>query len=108
MKAGLLLLKQLRTTGRKIYVTPGLVDQGAETERVHAELGRIIGDAQPEEVYLMKNSVSDIIEASLVGAGYKGRIKVISEPLQFYQNLESIVARGDIVMCQNDWPDYYN
>lgn len=108
MRAGLSLLKQLKTTGRKIYVTPGLVDQGVEVERVHAELGKLIAQSHPDEVYLMENSVSDIIEASLVGAGYKGKVKIISEPLQFYQNLESILAKDDIIMCQNDWPDYYN
>src|SRR4029079_174498 len=38
LRAGLRLLHKLPAK-RKIYVTPGLVDQGGETERVHLELG---------------------------------------------------------------------
>lgn len=108
MKAGLALLKKLKTKGRKIYVTPGLVDQGFETEAVHTELGKAIAMSQPDMLYLMQNSVRAVIEASALKAGFKGEIKVIDEPLQFYQHLENIVAKDDIVMCQNDWPDNYN
>ena len=108
MKAGLELLNELSTKGRKIYVTPGLVDQGDETERVHKLLGGYIADAQPDALYLMKNSVSELIQSSALAEGFSGRIKIVDEPLKFYQSLETIVAAGDIVMCQNDWPDYYN
>jgi UDP-N-acetylmuramoyl-tripeptide--D-alanyl-D-alanine ligase len=108
MKAGLTLLSELKTKGRKIYATPGLVDQGIETERVHVELGKLIAKAQPTEVYLMQNSVVDYVVQSLLASNYSGKLKVIDEPLQFYTNIENIVAKDDIVMCQNDWPDYYN
>ena len=108
MKAGLALLSELKTKGRKIYVTPGLVDQGPLTESVHTELGQMIAKSQPDLLYLMQNSVSSLIENSATKAGFKGEIKVIDEPLRFYQHLENIVANGDIVMCQNDWPDNYS
>jgi UDP-N-acetylmuramyl pentapeptide synthase len=108
MKAGLALLSELKTKGKKIYVTPGLVDQGIETERVHTELGKAIAVAKPDELYLMRNSVEQFIESAVIESGYGGKIKVIDEPLKFYQHLETIVAKDDIVMCQNDWPDFYN
>jgi UDP-N-acetylmuramoyl-tripeptide--D-alanyl-D-alanine ligase len=105
MKAGLALLKELKAK-RKIYVTPGLVDQGTEEEKVHIQLGKLIKDANPDKVVLIKHSVTDYILKGL--AGYEGDLKIEDDPLNFYMNLDKIVAAGDLVLMQNDWPDNYN
>lgn len=105
MKAGLELLSDLEAN-RKIYVTPGLVDQGAESDDIHVELGKAIKRAAPDEVILMKHSVTDSILKGL--EGYKGQITIEEDPLNFYVNLDKYVASGDLVLLQNDWPDQYN
>lgn len=107
MIAGLQLLHEL-SGKRKIYVTPGLVDQGEETERVHNQLGEEIARANPNKVILMKNSTTDAIQAGLRAGGYKGEVQIESNPLEFYTNLEHFIASGDVIMMQNDWPDNYN
>ena len=105
MKAGLALLKDLEAK-RKIYVTPGLVDQGAEEKRVHRELGEAIADASPDKVILMRHSVTPFILDGL--RDFKGELIVEDDPLDFYANLDKFVAAGDLVLMQNDWPDNYN
>ena len=107
MRSGLKLLKLLPAK-RKIYVTPGLVDQGPETRRVHRELGTLIAEANPEKVVLMKHSVTKYIEEGLNSAGYQGELTIEDNPLEFYSNLEHWVAAGDLVLMQNDWTDNYN
>ncbi len=105
IKAGLNLLTELEAK-RKIYVTPGLVDQGSETEKIHQEIGRLILKANPDRVVLMKNSVTDYI---LDGLGnYKGELTIETSPLRFYLNLDKILAADDLLLMQNDWPDNYN
>jgi UDP-N-acetylmuramoyl-tripeptide--D-alanyl-D-alanine ligase len=106
IRAGLGLLKELPAK-RKIYVTPGLVDQGPETENVHREIGKLIAEANPDLVVLMKNSVSHIIETSLMKADYKGELRIEKDPLGFYKNVDQFIAAGDLVLMQNDWPDNY-
>jgi UDP-N-acetylmuramoyl-tripeptide--D-alanyl-D-alanine ligase len=106
IRAGTELLKDLEA-GRKIYVTPGLVDQGEENERVHKEMGKLIAAANPDIVVLMKNSVTDYIKNGLTTAGYKGILQIEPEPLDFYTNLGHFVASGDLVVMQNDWTDNY-
>lgn len=106
VRAGTALLKKLDAK-RKMYVTPGLVDQGVETEPVHIEMGRLIADAQPDIVVLMANSVTKYIEKGLEQAGYKGEIRIEHAPLEFYRNLDQFVATGDVVLMQNDWTDNY-
>ncbi|HEX5798216.1 MAG TPA: Mur ligase family protein, partial [Candidatus Saccharimonadales bacterium] len=105
--AGLEFLKALKAK-RKIYVTPGLVDQGIETERVHIEIGIAIARANPDKVVLMKNPTTAYIEEGLLAEGYKGAVEVRDDPLNFYNNIEHYIAAGDVWLLQNDWPDNYS
>jgi UDP-N-acetylmuramoyl-tripeptide--D-alanyl-D-alanine ligase len=107
LRAGLELLNELDMK-RKWYVTPGLVDQGSETVNVHKELGKLIALANPDIVVLMKNSVTELIEESLLKSDYKGELRIEDSPLEFYTNLEHHVVAGDLVLMQNDWTDNYN
>lgn len=106
IRAGTQLLSEL-TAKRKIYVTPGLVDQGKEKKAVHLELGRLIAIAEPDLVVLMKNSVTPYIVEGLAFGNFKGTTKIEQNPLQFYNNLGEFIAAGDVVLMQNDWPDNY-
>lgn len=107
VRVGLTLLKELSADRRKIYVTPGLVDQGAETESVHVSMGQLIADAAPDIVVLMKNSVTAHILEGLNDRQFKGEVKIADDPLRFYTNLDQFVASGDVVLLQNDWTDNY-
>ncbi|MGH7156785.1 MAG: Mur ligase family protein [Candidatus Saccharimonadales bacterium] len=105
MRAGLALLKELPAK-RKIYITPGLVDQGSEEADIHRQLGKAIAGAMPDIAILMKHSVTDDIVKGM--DGFKGHLLIEEDPLDFYNNLDKFVAAGDLVLMQNDWPDNYN
>ena len=107
IRAGTQLLADLPAR-RKIYVTPGLVDQGRDTARIHQEMGRLIAAARPDMVVLIQHSVTPHIQKGLEAGGYKGELLIESDPLNFYQNLQLFVASGDLVLLQNDWTDNYN
>lgn len=106
IRAGLQLMNDLKAT-RKTYVTPGLVDQGVETERVHLEIGKLIAQARPDKVVLMQNSATASIQAGLEAGKYAGEVIIEDNPLNFYTNIEHTVAAGDLVVMQNDWTDNY-
>ncbi|HSW79825.1 MAG TPA: Mur ligase family protein [Candidatus Saccharimonadales bacterium] len=106
VRAGTELLKALPAK-RKIYVTPGLVDQGKKSKEIHETMGELIAKAKPDQVVLMHNSAAPHIKAGLDKAKYKGEITIEKDPLLFYTNLDQFVAVGDIVLMQNDWTDNY-
>lgn len=106
IRAGTQLLAGL-TARRKMYVTPGLVDQGDEVESIHIYMGELIAAAKPNVVVLMQNSVTGFIQAGLAKAGYQGEVLVQADPLDFYKHLDHFVAAGDVVLLQNDWTDNY-
>lgn len=105
-RAGLRLLSELPAE-RKIYVTPGLVDQGDQNEAVHREIGQLIAEAKPDKVVLFENSASKYIKDSLEANKFRGEINLQTDALEFYTNLEHTLARGDLVLMQNDWTDNY-
>lgn len=105
-RAGLALLADL-TAKRKIYVTPGLVDQGSKTKEVHEEIGKLIATSNPDKLVLFDNSVAEIIKQSAINNGYSNEIEVVDDPLNFYMNLMHYIAKGDVVLMQNDWTDNY-
>ncbi len=105
--AGLALLSELPAK-RKIYVTPGLVDQGIETKKVHLQIGKEVAKSNPDVVVLMENSTTPFIKMGLENAGYRGELRVENDPLEFYLNIEHFIASGDVILLQNDWPDNYN
>lgn len=106
IKAGARLLADLPGK-RKIYITPGLVDQGKDSAAIHQEMGRLIAAAKPDIVVLMQHSVTAAIQKGLEEAGYKGEVILEDDPVDFYTNLNLFVATGDLVLMQNDWPDNY-
>lgn len=106
IRAGTALLQEL-SAKRKIYVSPGLVDQGMETESVHIEMGKLIAQATPDLVVLMQNSVTNFIQQGLKDGYFKGEVRIEPQPLEFYTNLGHFVAAGDLVVMQNDWTDNY-
>jgi UDP-N-acetylmuramoyl-tripeptide--D-alanyl-D-alanine ligase len=106
VRAGTALLGELPAK-RKMYVTPGLVDQGNEAEAVHKQMGELIAAARPDLVVLMQNSVTNFIRTGLEAGDFKGEVLIEPDPLSFYKHLDLLVAAGDLVLLQNDWPDNY-
>lgn len=106
VRAGTALLRELRAD-RKWYVTPGLVDQGRHSARIHRQMGELIAAAHPDKVILMANSTTDYIVAGLHAADFQGELQVVADPLRFYTNIQYFVAAGDLVLMQNDWTDNY-
>ncbi|MBC7943393.1 hypothetical protein H7X68_02770 [Candidatus Saccharibacteria bacterium] len=106
VQAGLLLLKELDAK-RRIYVTPGLVEQGDKNREVHENIGRQVADVA-DIVVLMQNSVTDYISNGLQKSKFSGKLLIIEDPLEFYTNLDHFVASGDVVLMQNDWTDNYS
>lgn len=105
IEAGLTVLASIKAK-RKIYVTPGLVEQGNKSQEIHEKIGRLVAPVA-DHVVLMRNSTTTHIKKGLKDAHFKGEITVVDDPLAYYTNLEHTVAAGDVLLMQNDWTDNY-
>lgn len=91
---------------RRMYVTPGLVEQGDRMAEVHISIGEQLAPVA-DVVVLMRNSTTPYIEQGLQKGGFAGTLQIVDDPLTFYGNVEHVVAAGDVVLMQNDWTDNY-
>ncbi len=103
--SGLELLRE-SDAKRRIYVTPGLVELGDKSASIHEKIGQKIA-ISADVVVLMKNSTTEFIESGLRTGGFSGDLLIVDSPLRFYENLDQFVAKGDVVLMQNDWTDNY-
>lgn len=107
VRVGLAWLKSIPAK-RKLYVTPGLVEQGTATESVHIQIGQYIAGSGVDKVVLMHNSTTQYIRDGLKKAKFTGEVQIEHDPKKFYTNIDQFVANGDVVLMQNDWPDNYS
>jgi UDP-N-acetylmuramoyl-tripeptide--D-alanyl-D-alanine ligase len=92
---------------RKIYVTPGLVEMGSASARVHNELGRTLA-THVDLVILIKNSVTNYIKEGLQSEGFPAdNIIIFETAAAMHAGIGAITKPGDVILFQNDWPDNY-
>ncbi len=93
--------------GRKIIVTPGLVELGA----AEAEENRAFGAAMAavcDEVILVGKGRAALIAPGLEGAGYPAEhIHVVNDITGATAAIARLARAGDVVLFENDLPDNY-
>jgi UDP-N-acetylmuramoyl-tripeptide--D-alanyl-D-alanine ligase len=96
------------TSGRRIIVTPGMVELGEIEEAENRQFGVVIGKAALDLVILVGAERSKPILEGVLSTGYSmDQIRV--EPTLFTANefLRSYLQNGDVVLYENDLPDLY-
>ena len=97
-----------RFSGKRVLVTPGIVEGGVLEEKINGELGEYIAGAALDKVVL--------VGTTLVGAVKNGYIRANGdmEKLVVCENLEKAkevfsgyLTAGDCILFLNDLPDVY-
>lgn len=98
-----------RSSGRKIVLTPGIVELGEMQEKVHTDLAKLYAE-KIDILLLIENSNTKIIEKefhSPLVKRTKGIVKVYKTAMQAHADLPNILHAGDTILFQNDLPDNY-
>jgi UDP-N-acetylmuramoyl-tripeptide--D-alanyl-D-alanine ligase len=95
-----------RALGRKIVLTPGLVELGEKSAEVHEKIGWLYADAGIDLVLLIKSPNSGYITKGLEEKGFKN-YRVYSSSQAAHADLANVVKSGDTIIFQNDLPDNY-
>ena len=94
--------------GRKVIVTPGMVELGLKEREENYEFGKRIADVCDVAILIGKVR-SEPIREGLVSAGFDERsIYVFSSLLEAKTAFKSILTVGDTVLLENDLPDDYS
>ena len=103
--SGIEVLK--RALGRKIVLTPGLVELGEKSAEIHEKIGRLYAESDIDLVLLIKSPNSGYITKGLKEKGFEN-YKVYESSQVAHADLSNVVKSGDTIIFQNDLPDNYS
>ena len=94
--------------GRKIVVTPGMIELGEIEEEENGKFGRYMAD-KVDFVYLVGPKQTVPIHNGLLEGGFpEENIKVVNSLNDASEAMKTMLRPGDIVLFENDLPDNYN
>ena len=102
------ILGQMRT-GRRVIVTPGMVEMGERQWTENKALGTHIAEHDIDLTVLIGEEQTAPIAEGLREADYPtDRLKVVDSLFDAQEYLKSYLQNGDVVLYENDLPDQYS
>ena len=95
-----------RASGRRLVITPGLVELGEKKEERHREIARLYAAKKIDLVLIVKNSATNYIIDEFKKIDFSN-YKVYSDAISAHNDLGAVLKSGDTIIFQNDWPDNY-
>ncbi len=96
------------TGGRRVIVTPGMVELGDIEEEENRRFGEAIGRANLELVILIGEERSKPILDGVLSTGYpQENIRIEKSLFTANDFLRDYLQEGDVVLYENDLPDLY-
>ncbi len=102
-KSGLEVLQ--RANGRKVVLTPGIVELGKKSKLIHNEIGKLYAK-NADMVLLIKNKITSFIIEGMEKNDFKN-YKVYNSTEEAHGDLKNVLKSGDTIIFQNDWSDNY-
>lgn len=106
-KAALDVISQFKE-GRKIIVTPGMVELGAMEEEANREFGVNIGKVCDYAILVGEKRTKPIYEGLMEANFNPANIFIVNNLDEASQELGKITRPKDVVLFENDLPDNYN
>ena len=104
---GALKVLGLHDTGRRLVVTPGIVELGALHESENRQLGQLLA-LYATDVILVGAEQTTPIKAGLESAGFPAaNLRIVPERRDALRWIQEQLKSGDTVLFLNDLPDTY-
>lgn len=94
--------------GRKIVLTPGLVELGKVENVANLEFGKTLAKHADLVIVIGHHNAEMIINGLIEGGMNRDNIKFAKNLNKGNQLLNGIIQEGDVVLFENDLPDNYN
>ncbi|MCS7234104.1 MAG: UDP-N-acetylmuramoyl-tripeptide--D-alanyl-D-alanine ligase [Synergistetes bacterium] len=94
--------------GRKVVVTPGMIELGDIEYEENKKLGKLLADVCDYVILVGKRRAKPILDG-LSEVNFPGeKIEVVSSLNEAKERLSGMLKAGDIVLFENDLPDNYS
>ncbi|MBQ9514236.1 MAG: hypothetical protein IJR66_04595 [Clostridia bacterium] len=95
-------------SGRKIVLTPGLVELGTMENVMNFKVGKILASHADKVIVVGKHNAEMIVNGLIEGGMNKDDIIFEKNPNRGNRELNEIIKDGDVILFENDLPDNYN
>ncbi|MBO5927698.1 MAG: UDP-N-acetylmuramoyl-tripeptide--D-alanyl-D-alanine ligase [Clostridia bacterium] len=95
-------------SGRKIVLTPGLVELGKMEDVANLEMGKVLAEHADKVIIIGKHNAVMLINGLIEGGMPRENIIFAKNLKKGNQALNEILKEGDVVLFENDLPDNYN
>lgn len=102
------ILAQFRS-GRRIIITPGMIELGKLQEEKNREFGKTIGKADLDLVILVGAKQTEAVRKGIASSGFPSeKVKVVSSLFKANELVRGYAKSGDVILYENDLPDTFN
>ncbi len=105
-KAALRVLKGF--PGRRIVITPGMVELGGEEAQFNREFGEQMASSVDVAILVGRKHTQPIVDGLLSKEFPQENIHVVSSLEESTKVLHAMMRAGDVVLYENDLPDNYS
>jgi UDP-N-acetylmuramoyl-tripeptide--D-alanyl-D-alanine ligase len=96
-------------TGRRIIITPGMIELGELQDEKNREFGRQIGRANLNLVILVGKGQTEAIREGIRQTDLPDeRVRVAGSLFKANELLQDFIRPGDVILYENDLPDSFN
>lgn len=93
--------------GKRIIVTPGMIELGSEQENLNRQLGRHMGENVDIAVIVGAYNRSSLVNGILSTGFNKENLHIVDSFADSQVLLGKILKSGDVVLYENDLPDSF-
>ena len=105
-KAALEVLRQF--PARRIIVTPGMVELGAQEEAFNRSFGELMAECVDVAILVGKRHTAPIAEGLQQKGFPQEKLHIVASLNEAATLLQNIGQPGDVVLFENDLPDHYS
>ncbi len=95
-------------SGKKIVVTPGLVELGKEENVANFNFGKLLAGHADKVIIIGNHNAETLINGLIEGGMDKSDISFAKNLKKGNEMLNETVEKGDVVLFENDLPDNYS
>lgn len=96
-------------SGRRIIITPGMIELGAIQEEKNRTFGRQIGEANLDLVILVGKKQTEPIREGIRSSGFDTEnVRTVRSLSEANRLLQEFAQPGDVVLYENDLPDSFD
>jgi UDP-N-acetylmuramoyl-tripeptide--D-alanyl-D-alanine ligase len=96
-------------SGRRIIITPGMIELGEAEDEKNREFGQQIGQADLDLVVMVGEARTESIREGIDQTELPGeRVRIVESLFKGNELVQEYARPGDVVLYENDLPDSFD